>query len=296
VGSDISYRTLVRFRTLKKHLSDFMKYQYQVDDIPLHKITIAFIYEFEHYLKAVRHNEHNTAVKYVKNLKTVIFFGLNIDWLQQDPFFKYKAKLKEVHRGYLTQEELDILKNKNFTVERIQSVKDIFIFCCYTGLAYIDVKNLTMDQISMGIDSNLWIKTKREKTQNLVNVPLLPPAYDIIKKYAHHPVRSKNNKVLPVMSNQKMNAYLKEIADICGITKNLTTHLARHTFATTVTLNNGASIESVSRMLGHSDIKTTQIYAKITDTKVSQEMEKLKDALFPTHKNQPNIDINQKIS
>ena len=296
VGIDIAKATLVRFKTLKQHLIDFLDYQYQIKDIPLFKLKLAFIVEFEHYLKSVRHNAHNTAVKYVKNLRTVIFFGIDLDWIDKDPFFKYKAKLKEVNRGYLTQEELDIIRFKDFSNERIQAVKDIFVFCCYTGLAYIDVKNLRMDQISMGIDGNLWIKTFREKTQNQVNVPLLPPAHEIIKKYAQHPNRTRFNAVLPVLSNQKMNAYLKEIADLSGITKNLTTHLARHTFATTVTLNNGASIESVSRMLGHSDIKTTQIYAKITDTKVSQEMEKLRNALFSEPIDDSDSITKQKIS
>ena len=296
IGIDIAKGTMVRFKTLKQHVIDFMNHEYQIKDVPLYKLKLSFIIEFEHYLKSVRQNAHNTAVKYVKNLRTVIFFGIDLDWIDKDPFFKYKAKLKEVNRGYLTQEELNILRFREFPNERIQSVKDIFVFCCYTGLAYIDVKNLRMDQISMGIDGNLWIKTFREKTQNQVNVPLLQPAHDIIKKYAQHPNRTRDNFVLPVLSNQKMNAYLKEIADISGITKNLTTHLARHTFATTVTLNNGASIESVSRMLGHSDIKTTQIYAKITDTKVSQEMEKLRKSLFSEQLD--NIDSNpkQKIS
>jgi site-specific recombinase XerD len=156
-------------------------------------------------------------------------------------------------------------------------VRDIFIFCCFTGLAYADVKKLTKDDVVIGVDGEQWIKTRRIKTDTRSNIPILPIAQTIIEKYMDNELMKVKNLVLPVLSNQKMNAYIKEIADLCGINKNLTFHLARHTFATTVTLSNGVPIESVSKMLGHTNLKTTQHYAKILDMKVSKDMEILRN-------------------
>ena len=170
-----------------------------------------------------------------------------------------------------TQEEIQVLLNTNLRVNRLDQVRDIFIFCCFTGLAYVDVKKLTNDDIVLGIDGEKWIETKRTKTNTKSNIPLLPTAIQILQKYAFSKEVSQN-RVLPVLTNQKMNAYLKEIAHLSGMKKNLTTHLARHTFATTVTLSNGVSIESVSKMLGHSSLKTTQIYAKVIDKKLMEDM------------------------
>ncbi len=174
---------------------------------------------------------------------------------------------------------MERLSTKNFKNERLSQVRDIFLFSCFTGLAYIDTKKLTHKNINLGLDGNKWIFTKRQKTKTTSNIPLLPHAEDIIQKYKEHKTCLNTGKLLPVLSNQKMNAYLKEIADLCGINKELTYHIARHTFATTVTLSNGVSIESVSKMLGHKSIKTTQHYAKILDAKVSEDMQMLKEKL-----------------
>jgi site-specific recombinase XerD len=187
--------------------------------------------------------------------------------------------MKEVKKGYLTKDELKTLYNKEIAVERLQHVRDIFLFCCYTGLAYADVKKLTPDNISKGLDGEYWIFVDRTKTGSTSNVPLLPIAVEMIEKYQTHPIVENSGHVLPVLSNQKMNAYLKELATICGINKNITFHMARHTFATTVTLSNGVSIETVGSMLGHKNLKTTQIYAKVVQEKVSQDMKKLKETL-----------------
>ena len=279
IGVDIVKATWDRYETLSSHISSFLKHQYNIEDIALSKFTYSCVVEFEHYLKTEKNIGHNTTLKYLRNLQSIINYGIDLEWIVKTPFSKYKSKLKEVKRGYLTKEELQLLEDKEFVNSRISNVRDIFLFCCYTGLAYSDILSLTMDQINMGIDGEQWIKTYRKKTKNQVNIPLLPKALEIIKKYASHPKRVKENVALPVLSNQKMNNYLKEIGDLCGINKNLTTHLARHTFATTITLQQGISIESVSKMLGHSDIKTTQIYAKITDTKVSSEMQQLRTKL-----------------
>lgn len=192
------------------------------------------------------------------------------------PFLGYSSKFVEVNRGFLDEEELSRLQNKELKIERIVLVRDVFLFSCYTGLSFIDAWNLTKDNIGIGIDGNKWIFTARKKTKIASHIPLLQIAEDMIKKYEKHPMCVISGKLLPVLSNQKMNAYLKEIADLCEISQELTFHIARHTFATTVTLSNGVPIESVSKMLGHKSIKTTQHYAKILDKKVSADMENLK--------------------
>jgi site-specific recombinase XerD len=184
--------------------------------------------------------------------------------------------VKEVERAFLVEEEIQAIVSKEFATERLNQVKDIFLFSCFTGLAYIDVKKLTKNNITIGIDGEKWIYTNRQKTDTRSNIPLLPMAEEIIAKYKEHPQCVNEGKLLPVLSNQKMNAYLKEMADLCGINKELTFHIARHTFATTVTLTNGVPIESVSKMLGHKNLRTTQHYAKILDRKVSEDMQILR--------------------
>ncbi|WP_291074779.1 site-specific integrase [Empedobacter sp. UBA5987] len=267
--------TLERYETSLKHTKQFIKHQYNIEDIALEDINHAFIMDYDFYLKSVRNCNNNTTIKYLKNFKKIINLCLANDWIQKDPFVNYKAKLDKVDRIFLLKEEIQTIYNKDFPTERLNLVKDIFIFSCFTGLAYIDIANLTKNHIVNGIDGNLWIHTKRQKTNTSTKVPLLQTAKQIIDKYSHHPI-CNSGKLLPIFSNQKMNAYLKEIAALSGIDKELTFHCARHTFATTVTLSNGVPIESVSKMLGHTNIKTTQHYARITEEKISVDMEKLK--------------------
>jgi len=184
----------------------------------------------------------------------------------------FKMTKREVDRPFLVEDELNRIINKTFSVSRMAEVRGIFVFCCYTGLAYTDVKKLTREEITVGIDGEKWIWTSRQKTDTTTRVPLLPPALEILERYKDHPQCLNESRLLPVLSNQKMNSYLKEIADACGITKKMTFYTARHTFATTVTLSNGVPIETVGKMLGHRNLKTTQHYAKILDLKVSQDM------------------------
>jgi integrase len=177
------------------------------------------------------------------------------------------------------EEELNRIMNKTFVGARLNHVMDIFLFCCYTGLAYADVLKLTKEHITTGVDGEKWIWTNRQKTDSATRVPLLPHAQEILDWYQNNPECLNKGRLLPVLSNQKMNSYLKEIADACGITKKMTFHTARHTFATTVTLTNGVPIETVSKMLGHRNLKTTQHYAKILDLKVSEDMAALRNKL-----------------
>jgi site-specific recombinase XerD len=292
VGKEFAPGTVERYKTAKKHVEDFIKLEYKVEDIPVKEIDYKFISGFEYYLKTVRNCSHNTAIKYITNFKKIIRIAYANDWISKDPFFNWKSRLKIVEREFLSEEEIQTILEKEFKMPRLDQVKDIFIFSCFTGLAYADVKKLSQNDIVMGIDGELWIKTKRTKTDTRSNIPILPTAQAIIDKYAKNPLVIKNNVLLPVLSNQKMNAYLKEIADLCGITKNLTFHLARHTFATTVTLTNGVPIESVSKMLGHKSLRTTQHYAKILDRKVSQDMAALRNILSKKQQNLQN-DLNQ---
>ena len=276
IGKDYATATHKKFTYTLNHLQAFMQWKYRNNDMNLHQVNFEFVTEFDYYLRAVKNCNNNTTVKYVKLFKKIIRIGLGNGWIDKDPFINYKEKSKEVDREFLTDYELKAIEEKDFSIHRLQQVKDVFLFCCYTGLAYVDVEKLSKQHIVRGIDGGNWIQQNRTKTDTRSSIPILPPAEAILEKYAHDPYCVANGKLLPVSSNQKMNAYLKEIADLCGITKNLTVHLARHTFATTVTLSNDVPIESVSRMLGHRSIKTTQHYAKILDRKVSNDMQILR--------------------
>ncbi|SDB59023.1 Site-specific recombinase XerD [Flavobacteriaceae bacterium MAR_2010_188] len=276
-GKEFALGTIERYKTAKKHVEDYIKFEYKQDDIPVKNVNHKFITGLEYYLKTERDCAHNTTLKYIANFKKIIRIAYANDWIAKDPFLNYKLKLKQVTREYLTQEEIQILTEKSFRAERLELVKDIFLFSCFTGLAYVDVQKITPDDIILGIDGHKWIKTTRTKTKSVVSIPILPLAMEIIEKYKDHPEVRIKGKLLPILTNQKMNAYLKEIADVCGINKNLTFHVARHTFATTVTLTNGVPIESVSKMLGHNSLKTTQHYAKILDRKVSDDMQTLRE-------------------
>ncbi len=271
---DVQFRlgTIKRYETTQKHVFDYLKHSRNVNDISLSEINHRFVTEFDHYLRITRHNNNNTATKYIQNFKTIILTAIRNEWMTKDPFLNYKFRLQEVERHALSMEEVDRLYKHDFTIERIANVRDIFVFCCYTGLAYVDVFELSRNNIITGIDGESWIETHRKKTDSRTRLPILPRAMEIINKYKHHPKCIADDKLLPVLSNQKMNAYLKEIATVCNIRQNLTTHLARHTFATTTTLGNGVPMETVSKMLGHSSISTTQIYSKVLDNKISDDM------------------------
>jgi site-specific recombinase XerD len=276
IGKDFSAGTAERYRTCRKHIKEFIKKKYNKNDIPVEDVNHQFITGFEYYLKTTRKCAHNSAIKYITNFKKIIRIAHANDWIDKDPFLHWKGKLKIVDREFLTEEEIQKIVALDLKMERLNQVRDIFIFCCFTGLAYADVKKLNRGDISIGADGEEWVKTKRSKTDTRSNIPILPIAKTIIEKYKDNELLKEKDLVLPVLSNQKMNAYIKEIANLACIKKNLTFHLARHTFATTVTLTNGVPIESVSKMLGHTNLKTTQHYAKILDMKVSKDMEILR--------------------
>ncbi|MDD4405265.1 MAG: site-specific integrase [Parabacteroides sp.] len=268
IGISKSKATYQKYEVTRKHLTNFIKEKYNRSDIGLKEIDYLFISDFEVYLLTICGCNPNTTAKFMQFFKRIVIIAKNNGWLITDPFSNYKIRIKKVDRGYLLQEEVEAIMAKKFSTKRLEQVRDIFVFSCFCGLAYIDVKKLRKENIRISFDGNLWIMGKREKTDVPFSIPLLDIPKKILEKYDG---TLPDNRILPVPSNQKMNAYLKEIGALCGIDRDLTFHLARHTFAT-LTLSKGVSIESVSKMLGHTNIRTTQIYARITDSKISHDM------------------------
>lgn len=271
-----SAASLQKYRRSAELLKNFLRKTYGVSNIDFEKINSAFIYNLETYLKfesefkGVVGIKNNSVVKYFKNFKTICNYGIKMELIDKNPFNVYNGKLKVKDATFLSTEELNLIESKTFAVDRLEKVKNMFLFSCYTGYAPIDACNLTSSNLIQDSNGQYWIKTDRAKTGIRANVPVLPPTQKIINKY-----KDSETGLIPKLSNQKMNAYLKEIADLCGIEKKLTWYVARHTFATTVTLGNGIKIENVSSMMGHTNIKQTQHYAKVLDSSVMDDMSKL---------------------
>ncbi len=279
IGKDYAEGTYARYKTSLDHVTRFLNHKYKTSDILINDLNNGFAAAYEFYLKTVRNCSTNTTSKYIKNLKTVINFAVSRGYILNNPIQNYKAKLQRIEKEFLTEKEIHAIASKTFGIQRLDEARDVFIFCCYTGLSYSDSAKLSRQNIVIGLNGKKQIHIKRTKTDVAANIPLLPMALQIIDKYKNHEYCIYNNRLLPTKSNQKQNAYLKEIATLAECSKNLTTHTARHTFATLM-LTKGASIESVSSMLGHTNIKTTQIYAKIIEEKVFNEMSKIADQLI----------------
>jgi len=279
VGHGCAFGTLEKYTATCNKVKNFIRYQYNRSDVFLDELDYQFIANYEIYLKLQVKNIHNTVSKSICFLKTIIHYSIGNGWLDKNPFTSFHCAYKDPERAFLSQGELDTLQNKQFLINRLSVVRDMYVFSCYTGFPFSDMEKLTPSDISIGIDGGKWIIYNRTKTGNRAPIPLLPIPLNIIEKYKDYPVNVSKGRLLPVYSNQKINGYLKEIAALCGIDKNLTFHTARHTFATTVTLTNGVPIETVSKMLGHTSIKTTQIYSKVVDSKVSDDMKTLKEKM-----------------
>ena len=268
IGIEYSYGSYKNYKTTLKHLIKYINTKYNANDIFLNKINYDFIYNFSQFLLLHTECNHNGMMKHIQRFKKITNFCINNNYITNDPFAGFKISFKKSNRVYINKQELHTLKNITLN-DSLSKVRDIFLFACYTGLSYIDLYNLSLKNIRKGYDNLQWIYVKRHKTNIPSNIPILPPAFSILKKYK----KQKNiNRIFPMISNQKMNKALKEIAHLCNFNKKLTFHSARHTFATTVTLTNGVPIETVSKMLGHNNIKTTQIYARVIDSKVSSDM------------------------
>jgi len=273
--------TMKNYYTTEKYLNKFLAQKLKVNDIYLKQLNYRFIIDFEHFIRNYKPKKerrtltNNGVMKHLERFKKMINLAIKLEWLVKNPFSQFQLKFDKYDRQYLSERELQLIENTNFTSERLERVKDMFIFSCYTGLSYIDVKQLTQHQIVRGIDNNYWIYTKREKTNEMVKVPILPKALVIIDKYKTIAQEIDSELLLPLYSNQKTNSYLKEIAKQCGIPKNITFHVARDTFATTVLLSNGVPIETVSKLLGHTKLTTTQIYARVLEHKISEDIDNL---------------------
>lgn len=275
IGKENTYATYQKYNTAKNHFIKFLQKYYRVNDVSIKSVDYHMIQQYNMYLKTEKGCSSNTATKFLQNLKRITCISMRSGWLMKDPFVGVNLSIKEVDRPYLTMEEIQKLIDYDSKIERLKRVRDIFIFSCYTGLAYIDVKKLKKSEVEGNDEIGYWIRTRRQKTDARANIPLLEIAMDIINNYCRLDLLMPEDPILPVLSNQKVNAYLKELADLCGIHKELTFHVARHSFATTLTMTNGVPMETVSKMLGHKNIKSTQHYARIVDQKVGDDMKLL---------------------
>lgn len=272
--------TLRHYRTTQNYLLKYINEQYKSDDYPISQLDHKFIVGFETFLRKLypkyKHGKlsNNGAMKHIQRLRKMIRMAMDNEWIDRDPFLRFKVKMERKEKEFLTLQELQAIQDYFTGIERLRIVKDLFVFSCYTGISYCDLMELGEDNLILGIDGKHWISTKRLKTKNSFKLPLIGPALSIIKRYHYHP-KKRPEKLFPSISNQKLNSYLKELADGCKIKKNITFHMARHTFATTITLSNGVPIETVSKILGHTKLTTTQIYARVLDRKISEDMDGL---------------------
>ena len=271
-GISLAPGTVIRYETSLRLTEAFLRTTYKKEDCYLDEITHQFVEDYDFYLRTVRRCCHNTTTKYLLNFKKIIRIALAKGWMKKDPFAQVHFHFEPVEREFLEKQELKVLLNKEITITRLAQVRDIFCFCCLTGLAFMDVQQLKPEHLVADIHGKIWIRKARQKTKNMCNIPLLDEAQKIIDRYKEHPYCQTHGVLLPVCSNQKMNSYLKELADICGIRKNLSTHCARHTFAT-LTLASGATIDNVAKMLGHANVNMTRRYAKVLDSSIMRDME-----------------------
>lgn len=277
IGKDYAKVTISRFDTCLRYFKEMALKEYHLKDIPMKEISHAIIQDYIHFLKAKKDLQENTVIRYMKVVKKITNMALANDWMEKDPFINIRFHEQEVHKEFLTKEELEALQNKTFSMPRLELVRDIFLFQCWTGLAFIDVSELKSEHLVPDNQGNLWIRKARQKTKIMCNIPLLDIPLAILDKYKGHPLAQKKDTLLPVPCNQKMNSYLKEIADFCGIKKRLSTHTGRHTFSTVIALANNVSLENVAKMLGHTNTKMTQRYAKVLDQSILRDMQNVRE-------------------
>ena len=280
---EISVRTLEKYEGALKIFKEFLNKKYSLKDVPFEDIDNQFVYSFDDYLRYEKPNGakfgigNNTTVKYISNIKSMLNYSVKRSVIKYNPFNVYDAKLDDVETVFLSQLELEKIEALKFESYRLDTVRDIFLFSCYTSYAPVDSMNLTVDNIDKEADGISWIRTTRQKSGVKSDIVVLPPVLSIIEKYKDDPRCINDKRLLPNYSNQKMNEYLKEIAELAGIKKRLTWYVSRHTFATTVCLSNKIPLEVVSKMMGHKKITQTQHYAKLVDNRIKDEANKLKE-------------------
>jgi site-specific recombinase XerD len=291
IANTLAVGSIRNFGVTENYLNKFLQKEKKTTDIYLKRLDYKFLVDFENYLANVWPVGHpkalsqNTIMKHIQRLRKMVTLAYHLEWLERDPFARWKPIYEKKEREFLSENELNNMELQEFQQERLERVRDLFVFSCYTGISYIDIMNLTEDNILLGIDGGNWIFTRRQKTKSKVKIPLLEKAQELVNKYKDHPMAIVSGTLFPKITNEKLNAYLKDVAFVCGIKKNLTFHMARHTFATTITLSNGVPIETVSKLLGHSKIATTQIYARVLENKISEDMTKLKSLLSNSKNN-----------
>jgi site-specific recombinase XerD len=273
IGNDVSLNTVKKYKTIKLKVIDFLQSKLRRNDYYLLELSNKFIFDFDTYLRTEGNLSHNAVAKNMQQLRRVITVAIQNEWLPKDPFPNYRITPKETERGFLSLEEVELISSA-VLVERLDKVRDVFLFCCYTGLAYADVSKLNPYHLFKAEDGHKWIKISRTKTGTQSLIPIIPQALFILDKYKPLMNAANSELLLPIISNQNLNKYLKEIGEITGIKKRLSMHLGRHTFATTITLNKGVDIVSVSKMLGHKNLKVTQVYAKTSMLKISDDMKR----------------------
>lgn len=285
IENTLAAGTIRNFGITENYINRFLQQKLKTTDINLNRLNYKFISDLEMFLVNYypkghpRAMSHNTVMKHLQRLRKIVNLAYQLEWIEKDPFIRWKPTFEQKQREFLSANELSNLETYNFRIDRLDRVRDLFVFSCYTGISYSDIMALSDKNLMVGMDGNMWISTQRLKTKTSVRIPLLQPAKEILTKYKDHPITTLSGTLLPKITNEKTNLYLKEIADAVGIKKNLTFHMARHTFATTVTLSNGVPIETVSKLLGHTKLATTQIYARVLDKKVSEDIEVLRSKL-----------------
>lgn len=284
IGIDYEAVTINRYDNCARSLARFIQREYDKEDVTFNELDGEFVRKFEIFLKIEKKLSQNTLVRYMKCFKKITNMALANKWMKDDPFLGTVFRQTETNPTFLTMEELEIIAKKEFKIERLEIVRDLFLFCCWSGLAFIDAKELKPEHIVKDNSGNMWIRKGREKMRrrsgnSICNVPLLTPARKILEKYQNHPLCEMKGVCLPMYSNQKTNSYLKEIADFCGINKTLTTHVARHSFGTSITLANNVSLQNVSKMMGHSSTRMTQHYARVLDSSIMKDMANVEKSL-----------------
>jgi site-specific recombinase XerD len=282
LGKGVSKGTCTNFKTSYRHMEEFLKKEYKITDINILSLDLEFVKRLYNWFRTIKQLNHNSAIKNIANMKKIVLDCVDNGWILSDPFAKFAMSRDEVDTVYLDKKELQAIAAKKITNDRLSRIRDLFVFCCFTGLSFIDIKQLKRSEVGIDAKGELRIYKNRQKTGTTSVIPLLPLARSILQKYQYDEECITKNMLIPVLSNQKYNSYLKELADISRVLKPLSSKMARNTFATTVTLANNVPIESISKMMGHKSLKQTQHYAKVLAVKVSEDMVLLQKRITKT--------------